>query len=222
MLSFLIYFFIGISLSMDAFSLAFSLSINHLEKSKANKLSLLVGFFHLIMPLLGSKIGFVIQKKEFINNIIDINDIIKEKNTNIDDFISLEEIFKNLSIIMEDTNNDINPALEINRKSINSNIEININYSSIKIFYNYKTDFNKAETFGATFSWNGAINHFIDRYAFFPDYEEERKQLFSQIYFLKEDLPEWIILEEKEEKEETEEKEVQKSKKNRLFNFFGG
>ena len=66
MLSFLIYFFIGISLSMDAFSLAFSLSINHLEKSKANKLSLLVGFFHLIMPFLGSKIGFVIQKKEFI------------------------------------------------------------------------------------------------------------------------------------------------------------
>lgn len=66
MLSFLIYFFIGISLSMDAFSLAFSLSINHLEKRKANKLSLLVGFFHLIMPLLGSKIGFVIQKKEFI------------------------------------------------------------------------------------------------------------------------------------------------------------
>ena len=66
MLSFLIYFFIGISLSMDAFSLAFYLSINHLEKSKANKLSLLVGFFHLIMPLLGSKIGFVIQKKEFI------------------------------------------------------------------------------------------------------------------------------------------------------------
>lgn len=66
MLSFLIYFFIGISLSMDAFSLAFSLSINHLEKNKANKLSLLVGFFHLIMPLLGSKIGFVIQKKEFI------------------------------------------------------------------------------------------------------------------------------------------------------------
>ena len=51
---------------MDAFSLAFSLSINHLEKRKANKLSLLVGFFHLIMPLLGSKIGFVIQKKEFI------------------------------------------------------------------------------------------------------------------------------------------------------------
>lgn len=67
MLSFLIYFFIGISLSMDAFSLAFSLSINHLEKSQTTKLSLLVGFFHLIMPLLGSKIGFIIQKKEFIN-----------------------------------------------------------------------------------------------------------------------------------------------------------
>ena len=160
------------------------------------------------------------QKKEFINNIKDINEIIKEKNnTNKDDYISLEEIFKNLSIITEVTNNDINYALEIKRKSINSNIELYIDYLSIKIFYNYKTDFNKAETFGATYYWDGTHKNCIDGYTFFPDEKEKREQLFSQIYFSKEDLPEWIILEEKEEKEE---KEVQKNKSNRLFNFFGG
>ena len=67
MFSPLIYFFIGISLSMDAFSLAFSLSMNHLEKKQTNKMALLVGFFHFIMPLLGSKIGLVIQKNDFMN-----------------------------------------------------------------------------------------------------------------------------------------------------------
>lgn len=157
------------------------------------------------------------QKKEFINNIIDINEITKEKNTNIDDFISLEEIVEILNKIKIYTNNDINPALEIKRKSINSNIEISIEYKIIKILYNYVTDLNKKETFGVTISWNGSFNHNIDGYTFFPYYEEERKQLFSQIYFLKEDLPEWIIKEKNIEK-----KEVQKNKSNRLFNFFGG
>ena len=66
MSSFLIYFFMAISLSMDAFSLAFSLSMNHIEKNQTIKISCLVGLFHLIMPFLGSKIGFILQKIEFI------------------------------------------------------------------------------------------------------------------------------------------------------------
>lgn len=66
MSSFLIYFFMGISLSMDAFSLAFSLSMNHIEKNQTIKISCLIGLLHLIMPFLGSKIGFILQKKEFI------------------------------------------------------------------------------------------------------------------------------------------------------------
>ena len=154
------------------------------------------------------------QKKEFINNIKDIDEIIKEKNnTNKDDYISLEEIFKNLSIIIEDTNNNINPVLEIKRKSINSNIELNIDYLSIKIFYNYETDFHKAETFGASFNFKGEMYNNIDGYKFFPDSKKERDELFSQIFFSKEDLPEWIIIKEKE---------VQKNKSNKLLNFFGG
>ena len=155
------------------------------------------------------------QKKEFINSIKDIYEIIKEKdNTNKDDFISLETIFNNLSKVQKDTNNDINPILEIRKKSINSNIEIYIDYISIKILYTYETDFNKNETFGGSFNWHGDIKDFIDRYIFFPYDEKERNELFSQIYFLKADLPDWLISEEKEEKE------VQKNKSNRLFNFF--
>ena len=157
------------------------------------------------------------QKKEFINSIKDIYEIIKEKdNTNKDDFISLETIFNNLSKVKKDTNNDINPILEIRKKSINSNIEIYIDYISIKILYNYETDFNKNETFGGSFTWNGDIKDFIDRYIFFPYDEKERNELFSQIYFLKADLPHWLISEEKEEKTE------EKNKPKRLFNIFGG
>ena len=157
------------------------------------------------------------QKKEFINRIKDIHEIIKEKdNTNKDDFISLETIFNNLSKVNKDTNNDINPILEIRKKSINSNIEIYIDYISIKILYNYETDFNKNETFGGSFEWNGDIKDFIDRYTFFPYDKKERNELFSQIYFLKADLPDWLISEEKEEKAEEE------NKPKRLFNIFGG
>ena len=53
----------------------------------------------------------------------------------------------------------------------------------------------------------------IDGYKFFPDSKKERDELFSQIFFSKEDLPEWIIIKEKE---------VQKNKSNKLLNLFGG
>lgn len=183
-----------------------------LENTYCRKNSLNHNYYHLWKDK-----DFDKQKKEFINSIKDIHEIIKEKDsTNKDDFISLETIFNNLSKAMKDTNNDINPILEIRKKSINSNIEIYINYISIKILYNYETDFNKNESFGGSFTWNGDIKYFIDRYTFFPYDKKERNELFSQIYFLKEDLPDWLIREEKEEKTEEE------NKPKRLFNIFGG
>ena len=53
----LIYFFIGISLSMDAFSLA--ISIGTLSPTKLKKIELIttIGIFHYIMPYFGSTLG---------------------------------------------------------------------------------------------------------------------------------------------------------------------
>ncbi|MBR2828038.1 MAG: manganese efflux pump [Bacilli bacterium] len=53
----LIYFFIGISLSMDAFSLA--ISIGTLSPTKIKKMELIttIGIFHFIMPYFGSNLG---------------------------------------------------------------------------------------------------------------------------------------------------------------------
>lgn len=53
----LIYFFIAIGLSMDAFSLAIAYGTNNIEKKKILLLSISVGLFHFFMPILGSLIG---------------------------------------------------------------------------------------------------------------------------------------------------------------------
>lgn len=53
----LIYFFIALGLSMDAFSLALAYGTNKLTKKNIILLSLFVGLFHFFMPLLGSVIG---------------------------------------------------------------------------------------------------------------------------------------------------------------------
>lgn len=53
----LIYFFIAIGLSMDAFSLAIAYGTNNIEKKKILILSISVGLFHFFMPVLGSLIG---------------------------------------------------------------------------------------------------------------------------------------------------------------------
>ena len=58
MQSILIYFFIAVGLSMDAFSLALAYGINNLPIQKSLLLSIIVGIFHFIMPTLGSFIGF--------------------------------------------------------------------------------------------------------------------------------------------------------------------
>lgn len=56
-MSLFITFVIGISLSMDAFSLALPYGTQNLSNKKINLLSIIVGLYHFIMPLLGMFIG---------------------------------------------------------------------------------------------------------------------------------------------------------------------
>ena len=57
----LIYFFMGISLSMDAFSLAISLGTTNISKKEILLTSIVIGIFHFFMPLIGNKIGLTIS-----------------------------------------------------------------------------------------------------------------------------------------------------------------
>lgn len=61
MFKILIYFLIGISLSMDAFTLALSIGTTSPNKKSQIILSIMVGSFHFFMPLIGNKIGSVFQ-----------------------------------------------------------------------------------------------------------------------------------------------------------------
>ena len=67
----LIYFFIAIGLSMDAFSLAIAYGTNNIEKKKILILSKSVGLFHFFMPVLGSLIG---QKMNYL--VTDANKVV--------------------------------------------------------------------------------------------------------------------------------------------------
>ena len=67
----LIYFFIGIGLSLDAFSLSLALGTNNISKNKKIVLIITIGLCHLSMPLLGSVFGQFISTKIITNtNII--------------------------------------------------------------------------------------------------------------------------------------------------------
>ena len=57
----LIYFFMGIGLSMDAFSLSLSLGTTNPSKKNIIKTSLTVSIFHFIMPILGYLLGFYLK-----------------------------------------------------------------------------------------------------------------------------------------------------------------
>ena len=57
MQQFLIYFFIAVGLSMDAFSLALAYGTTNIAKNKMILLSIFVGIFHYFMPWLGSVVG---------------------------------------------------------------------------------------------------------------------------------------------------------------------
>ncbi len=61
----LIYFFIAVGLSMDAFSLALAYGTNQIVFSKMIILSLFVGIFHFFMPYFGSILG-----NAFLENFI--------------------------------------------------------------------------------------------------------------------------------------------------------
>ena len=56
-MSLVISFIIGISLSMDAFSLALAYGLQSLDSKKTYILSIIVGLYHFFMPLLGFLIG---------------------------------------------------------------------------------------------------------------------------------------------------------------------
>ena len=71
MSSLLTVFLIGISLSMDAFSLALVYGIAGISPKKKILLSIIVGMYHFIMPLIGLTIGSFIDTASYINlNII--------------------------------------------------------------------------------------------------------------------------------------------------------
>ena len=57
----LIYFFTGIGLSMDAFSLSLSLGTTNPPKNIILKTTLIIVLFHFIMTILGYFIGYTFQ-----------------------------------------------------------------------------------------------------------------------------------------------------------------
>ena len=73
-MNFLIYFFMAVGLSMDAFSLAIAYGTNKINKVKAIILSIFVGIFHFIMPnigsIIGTKVSFLIKKSNYIVSVV--------------------------------------------------------------------------------------------------------------------------------------------------------
>lgn len=61
---------LGITLSLDAFTLSLAYGLLKVEKKESILTSLTVGIFHLIMPLIGNKIGFIINEYIKINSKI--------------------------------------------------------------------------------------------------------------------------------------------------------
>lgn len=53
---------LGLSLSVDAFSLSIIYGTIGLEKGKINQISLIVGLYHFIMPIIGYYFGFIIKR----------------------------------------------------------------------------------------------------------------------------------------------------------------
>lgn len=63
-------FLIAVSLSMDAFSLALIYGTQGIRKKDKIILSIIVGIYHFIMPLIGLSIGLLITNKLVINTDI--------------------------------------------------------------------------------------------------------------------------------------------------------
>ena len=67
MSSFFTILIIGISLSMDAFSLALIYSIQGMNKFEKKYLSIIVGIYHFIMPLIGLMFGTILSNINLIS-----------------------------------------------------------------------------------------------------------------------------------------------------------
>ena len=67
MASFITILLIGISLSMDAFSLALAYGMTSIKEKEKILLSLIVGAYHFIMPLIGLNFGFLLSKINLIS-----------------------------------------------------------------------------------------------------------------------------------------------------------
>lgn len=63
-------FLIAVSLSMDAFSLALIYGTQSISKKDKTLISLIVGIYHFVMPLIGLGIGLFITNKIIINTNI--------------------------------------------------------------------------------------------------------------------------------------------------------
>ena len=59
-MSLILVIIIAISLSMDAFSLSLAYGTLNFEKKQMNMLSIIVGLFHFIMPIIGMYVGNII------------------------------------------------------------------------------------------------------------------------------------------------------------------
>ena len=66
-MSIIIILTIALSLSMDAFSLSLAYGTLNLEKKDINKISIIVGIYHFIMPLLGLTTGKILIELIQIN-----------------------------------------------------------------------------------------------------------------------------------------------------------
>lgn len=67
MSSFFTILLIGISLSMDAFSLALIYGIQGMNKRKKITLSIIVGIYHFVMPLIGLTFGTILDNINIVN-----------------------------------------------------------------------------------------------------------------------------------------------------------
>ena len=67
MIPFIIYFFMVFSLSTDAFSLAILLGTLSTSRKRNLIVSIMIGIFHFLMPLLGSRLGLYFTDKIPIN-----------------------------------------------------------------------------------------------------------------------------------------------------------
>lgn len=89
-LEILTIFLIAVSLSMDAFSLSLIYGTQGINKKNKILLSLIVGIYHFIMPLIGLCIGTFITSKIIINTNIIVGIILS--------LISLEMIISSFSV----------------------------------------------------------------------------------------------------------------------------